>query len=306
VFSSFLVIVVVLGVLDQASPVLMPSAGATSRERAWRADEAFVASMERRLPRDAMVFQLPVVDAPEHSAVERLSAHDLIKEGYLHSKTLRWSAGGIRGRDGEWQWPASALPIADLVRGVTAMGFSALTLDRSGFEHNGAKELRELDALLGDPIATRGGRLVAWDLRPARPDLLRGMDADERRALAQRMLDAPQLYMATDVDPLTNRGDRQEICAAATITIVNPGADTVREELELSFKQRRSDARDGQVTINSGVVPITAFKHVNIIPLQVEPGTTTIRITVDTPGVRCRSVPTASLPSMAAALRPVP
>jgi phosphoglycerol transferase len=252
-----------------------------------------------------MVFQLPVVDFPEHGAVERMSAHDLIKEGYLHSKTLRWSAGGIRGRDGEWQWPASALPVADLVRGVTAMGFSALMLDRAGFAHNGAKELRELDVLLGDPIAKRRGRLVAWDLRPARRSLLRGMDAAARRALAQQMLDAPQLYMSTDVDPLENRGDRTEICSDATITIVNPGDRTVGEDLELSFKQRDSAAKDGQVTINSRTVPITAYKHVNIIPLQVAPGTTTIKISVDTPGVRCRSVPDASLPSMAAVLRPV-
>ena len=78
-------IVVVLGVLDQASPLLMPSAGASARAERWRADDAFVASLERQLPHGAMVFQLPVVDFPEHGSVGRMSAHDLIKEGYLHS-----------------------------------------------------------------------------------------------------------------------------------------------------------------------------------------------------------------------------
>ena len=82
-----------------------------------------------------------------------MSAHDLIKEGYLHSKTLRWSAGGVRGRDGEWQWPASALPMRDLVRGVAAMGFSALMLDRNGFRTIAIRQLRDFDALLGPPIA---------------------------------------------------------------------------------------------------------------------------------------------------------
>ena len=98
--------------LDQALPGAdaEPAGPASSL---WRSDGAFVAALERRLPKDAMVFQLPVVDFPEHSAIERLSAHDLIKEGYLHSKTLRWSAGGVRGRDGEWQWPASLLPTRD-------------------------------------------------------------------------------------------------------------------------------------------------------------------------------------------------
>jgi len=304
-FSSFLVIVVVLGVLDQASPLLMPSAGATSRERAWRDDQAFVASMQRQLPRGAMVFQLPVVDFPEHGQTLRMSAHDLIKEGYLHSTTLRWSAGGVRGRDGEWQWRASTLPMTDLVRGVTAMGFSALMLDRYGFDYNGDPQLRELDALLGRPIATRGARLVAWDLRRARPSLLRGMDAGARRALAQRMLDAPQLYVSSDVDPLTNRGDRLAICADATITLVNPGSRTVRENLQIGYKQRESAAHEGHVTIGSRTVPITAYKHLNVIPLRVLPGTTTIKVSVTTPGVRCQSVPDASLPSITAALQQV-
>ena len=91
VFSAILTAVLVVGVLDQASPAQMPDPAA--RAKRWHSDGAFVAALERTLPKGAMVFQLPVVDFPEHSAVERLSGNDLIKEGYLHSKSLRWSAG---------------------------------------------------------------------------------------------------------------------------------------------------------------------------------------------------------------------
>ncbi len=304
IYASFLVIVAVLGVLDQASPALMPTAGASSRERAWRADDAFVASLERQLPRDAMVFELPVVDFPEHGAIERLSAHDLIKEGYLHSKTLRWSAGGVRGRDGEWQWPAMELPLTELVRGVTAMGFSALLVDRYGFGDNGREEVRELRGLLGDPIVTRGDRLVAWDLRRARPSLLRGMHEAARRALARQMLDAPQLYVSSDADPLTDRGGEHDVCADATIQIVNPGDQAVREHLEIKFDQQESAAREGRVLIEGRTVPITAGGRPNVIGLDVQPGVTTIKVTVDTPRVRCRSVPDLALPSISVELRP--
>ena len=304
-YAGVLVIVLVLGVLDQASPELMPSAGETSRARAWRADAAFVASLQRQLPRDAMVFQLPVVDFPEHSSVGRMSAHDLIKEGYLHSTTLRWSTGGVRGRDGEWQWPASLLPMPDLVRGVAAMGFSAVMLDRYGFRHNGQEQMRDLRALLGDPIATRGDRLAAWDLRSHRASLLRGMSAGAQRALAQQLLDAPQLYMSSDANPLTNRGEKHRICAAGSISIVNPGAHVVREHLEITFLRLDSTAHDGQLVIRGRPVPISFRKHPNIIPIDVPPGVTTIKISVITPGVRCKSVPDTSLPSIAATLLPV-
>ncbi len=227
VFAAILAIVVVLGVLDQAAPPLMPSAGAAARSDWWHDDAEFVDTLQRQLPHGAMVFQLPVVDFPEHGAIGKMSAHDLIKEGYLHSTTLRWSAGGVRGRDGEWQWPAAGLSMGDLVRGVTAMGFSAIMLDRYGFKDNGDAQLRALDFLLGPPIATKERRLAAWDLRPARPTLLRGLSSEQVHALAQQMLDAPQLYMSTDVDPLTNRGDKSEICGSGSITLVNPGAHHV-------------------------------------------------------------------------------
>jgi hypothetical protein len=302
-WSSVLVIVVVVGVLDQASPALMPSPGA--RARLWRADEAFVASLERQLPRNAMVFQLPVVDFPEHSAIERLSAHDLIKEGYLHSKSLRWSAGGVRGRDGEWQWPAASLPTRELVRGIAAMGFSAVMLDRYGFDDNGIVQLRELQELLGNPITKSRDRLVAWDLRPATASLLGDLSAGARRALAQQMLDAPRLYLSSDADPLTSRGERHDICADGALTFVNPGTRVVRQQLEITLLQRRSAARRGHVTINARTVPISAGRRGNAIPVELPPGRSTIEISVDTPGVRCQSVPVVSLPSVSASLRPL-
>jgi phosphoglycerol transferase len=233
-----------------------------------------------------------------------MSAHDLIKEGYLHSTTLRWSAGGVRGRDGEWQWPAMELPLPDLARGVTALGFSALLVDRYGFGDNGGREVHELSALLGDPMATRGDRLVAWDLRRARPSLLQGMDAATRRALARAMLDAPQLYVSSDADPLTDRGGKRDVCADATIEIVNPGDHAVRERLEITFDQQESMAREGRVTIEGRMVPIVIGGRANIIRVNVQPGVTTIKVSVDTPRVRCRSVPDLALPSISVELRP--
>ena len=303
-YVSVLVLVVVLGVLDQASPALMPSTGATARARAWRADEAFVASMQRQLPRDAMVFELPVVDFPEHGSVGRISAHDLIKEGYLHSNSLRWSAGGVRGRDGEWQWPAAELPLRDLVRGVTAMGFSALMLDRFAFRQNSATQVDELRALLGKPIATRGDRLMAWDLRPARPSLLRGMNADARGALARQMLDAPQLYASSDAEPLTDRAGKYDICARATITIVNPGAHRVYEDLDIVFRPRVSAARNARIEIGSQTVRIVPGRHARGIRLHVRPGVSKYKVSVDTPGVRCASVPDASLAQISVSMHP--
>jgi hypothetical protein len=300
---SLLLIVLLVGVLDQTSPAQMPNPKAN--ERLWQADGAFVASMERQLPKNAMVFQLPVVDFPDNSSTQGMSDYDLIKEGYLHSKTLRWSAGGIAGRDGEWQWPASLLPMRDLVRGLIAMGFSALTLDRFGFPHSSV-QLKQLKTLLGKPISTSGDRLVAWDLRPAASSLLGKMSAKATHALAQKMLDAPRLYLSADADPLTDRGDPRNICVGGSLWLVNPGSQPVRARLAITLNQRLSGARDGYLTINSRDVPISASSHANTIPIEIPAGTTHIKISVNTPGVRCGSAPSSQLPSVSASLAPLP
>src|SRR6185503_19464692 len=98
----------------------------------------------------------------------------------------------------------------------------AVMLDRYGYDDNGKVELRELRELLGNPITTSRDRLVAWDLRPAAASLLGDLSAGARRALAQEMLDAPRLYLSSDADPLTSRGERHDICAHGSLTLVNP------------------------------------------------------------------------------------
>ena len=301
-WASILTIVLVLGVLDQAPPALMPNPKA--RARLWRADADFVATLEPRLPKGAMVFQLPVVDFPEHGTTERLSAYDEIKEGYLHSRTLRWSSGGVRGREGEWQFPASLLPMRDLLRGVTAMGFSALTLDRYGFADNGKSEVGDLDRLLGPPIVSSAHHLYVWDLRPAAPSLLGAISPRARQALVAQMLHAPRLYLASDANPVVSRGDRHYICAHGSLTLVNPGAGVAHSNIEIKFDQRQSTARRGHLTIGARTVPISPGRHAQSIPVDIAPGTTTVKIFVETPGVRCESVPTAALPSVSAVLHP--
>ncbi len=302
VWGLILAVVVVVGVLDQASPAMLPKPAA--RADLWNADGAFVDTLERRLPANAMVFQLPVVDFPEHGGIRRMSDHDLIKESYLHSKTLRWSAGGVRGRDGEWQWPAAQLPTHAFLRGITAMGFSALMVDRYGYPDDGNAILARLRKVLGPPMVRREDRLVAWDLRPGAPALLAGTNATQRNTLVRKLLDAPRLYLGTDVDPIVDRGESHVICADGSLTLVNPGPHHARRDLKVTFATGRSAARRAWVTVGGRRVPISPEAPARV-PIDLRPGTTTVPITVHTPGLRCASAPVNALPSVSAEIRPV-
>ena len=198
---------------------------------------------------------------------------------------------------------AAALPTRDLLRGLLAMGFSALMLDRNGYKTVGASHVRELRALLGAPIATRTGRLLAWDLRPAEASLLGNMNAAAKRALAQQMLDAPRLYLSTDAVPIVGRGDPQEICSSGSILLVNPGTRGAHGRLKVVIRKRQSGAYRGRVTINGRSVAIATGYRGNRIAVDIPPGTTRIKISVKTPGVRCAAVPLNALPITSAELR---
>jgi hypothetical protein len=78
----------------------------------------------------------------------------------------------------------------------------------------------------------------------------------------------------------------------------------IRRDLEITLIQRRSSARHAGLTIDARTVPISAGWGGNVIPVDLRPGTTKIKISVDTPRVRCPSAPLASLPSVSATLRP--
>jgi hypothetical protein len=116
------------------------------------------------------------------------------------------------------------------------------------------------------------------------------------------MLDAPRTYLSTDADPLVDRGGRHAICREASVSIVNPGRERVRGHLSVRLHQRISNVRFGHVTIDGHTSRVAADGQPRVFALDVAPGTTTVPITVDSPGVRCASTPTELMPSMSATL----
>ena len=293
-------LIIVLGALDQVSPASLPKP--QDHAALWRRDGAFVATLERRLPKNAMVFQLPVADFPEHGTIAELSAHDLIKEGYLHSKTLRWSAGGIRGRSGEWQWPAFNLTTHSLARGLAAIGFSAITVDRNGFSDHGDHRVAALTTLLGPPFADDGAHLLAWDLRPARSTLLPGLSGQQRHRVALRMLNAPRIYLSTDVDPIRNRGTNQPICATGTALIVNPSHHQVDVRLGVTLTPKGEVNPVGHVTVQGRSVATPVAPPPREFHLVLAAGTTPVAITIETPDVRCASTQLDQLTTVSVSL----
>jgi hypothetical protein len=158
-----LFIVLLAGVWDETSPSYVPDYAALRAE--YTSDADFIKRIEESSPSHSMIFQLPYVGFPEGASPGRLQNYDLL-QGYLHSRTLRWSFGAIKGRAVDnWQAIVVTKPVAELVKVLRAAGFSGIYVDRYGYVDGGQKEIASLsDALGSTPLVSRDGRLAYFPL----------------------------------------------------------------------------------------------------------------------------------------------
>jgi len=176
VLAGALGLLVAFGVSDQA--VTAGYRDNLSRERQFKLDDAFVKSVESVLPRNALVFQLPFTDFPAEAPPFHMLEYDQSRP-YLHSDTLRWSWGGISGREAaEWARQASTLPVKDMLAHLSAAGFSGIWIDRFGYPPGTSPEVKIRAALVSQPMERSDGRIAFYDLRAYTKELKTAVPGD--------------------------------------------------------------------------------------------------------------------------------
>jgi phosphoglycerol transferase len=128
----------------------------------FRSDADFVAKAAALVPSGAMVYELPYVGYPE---VKPLYAEDYYGMGrpYIHPSTLKWSYGGIRGRESDkWLRELSAKPIDEQLEAAAKAGFAGVYVDRRGYADHGARVEARLRERLGPPLVERADRETAF------------------------------------------------------------------------------------------------------------------------------------------------
>ncbi len=124
-------LLVFYGVADQT--VKPCPACLNSNQTLFEHDKNFIQSIEKSVPAGSAIYQLPYMGYPEYSPVNNLSSYDQAR-GHLHSNALKWSFGGIRGREGDWFYrKLSHLPIEQQLTVAQALGFAGVYLDRRGY-----------------------------------------------------------------------------------------------------------------------------------------------------------------------------
>ena len=155
--------IAVLGLCDQGCFLIRPRYD--QNKIMYASDAALVGQIERAVPPNAMIYQLPFQMFPEASRSQRLDPYDLL-EPYLHSRSLRWSFGAINGRDGEtWSREMARLAPAELIQKATLAGFAGILIDRLGYADNAVALESALRAHVPQPpVISADGRRAFFRL----------------------------------------------------------------------------------------------------------------------------------------------
>lgn len=163
----------VVALWDQTPPAATENSIA-ELARVVDSDRQFTRQMEARLPKGAMIFQIPIMEFPESPST--LPAYDHFRP-YLHSEHLRYSFGGVKGRPWlEWQKKVGQRSLPEFIHGLENYGFAGLYLNRAGFPNRAEPIVSALKQLgytnvLESPL----GDLCFIALHPAdRPELPAG------------------------------------------------------------------------------------------------------------------------------------
>lgn len=180
-------VLLLVGVADQTVAGSVPSYSGVAAS--WNSDAAFVHGVEARLPAEAMVFQLPFIPFPETPPVNAASSQDVVSLS-LHSTTLRWSGGGLKGRP-QTDWPiamAKETPSA-AARDLAEMGFSGIVVDRYATTDRG-KALEAAFAPIAGPAAlsSPNGRYTLLSLKPQVAAVTATTTPQERKDFTDRVL----------------------------------------------------------------------------------------------------------------------
>lgn len=127
--------------------------------------EAYFSDVEEKLGDGAMVYQLPYMVFPEQGEVYNLKDYQHFV-GYIFTDTLRWSYGGVRGRDTSAKdlYIDEGMSYEFLAR-IKDAGFDAVYINLDGYEDGGEKILDFYNNLGISPYVSEDGKLYTYDIR---------------------------------------------------------------------------------------------------------------------------------------------
>ncbi len=181
VFATSVIAIILLlsGLYDQTSSSCKACNEQTSN--AFSMDREFIQSIENSLPAGSAIYQLPYMPFPEVPPLHRLPDYGL-SVGFLHSSSLHWSYGGMKGRSGDLFYRSlSKESLTKQLEVIKRLGMAGIYIDKRGFVDNGNALIKQLTELLGTPptFTRSDGEVVFFRLTQNHTSNLEGLNPEQ-------------------------------------------------------------------------------------------------------------------------------
>lgn len=281
-------VVLAVGYVDQTPS--HPSADYPAIISAFERDAAWFARIDRILPADAEVLQLPYQAFPESVGPTGTQSSDVLIP-FLHTTDIRWSGGGIKGRPrADWPGVIEQYSPADIVKLAAASGFSGIHLDRAALEPDQSKRFETgLTAALGTtPIVSADKRFVFYDIRAARTSIRKEFTKSELKKVEDAVVtpviaDTSATFVSTeDTDGTTVERSSSQV---SPVPLTSANATPIRAMLIGSVSLVGLDVSSGRLTVSlpdgsSHEIPLVDGHGTISLPIVVPPGVSGVTISV--------------------------
>jgi len=283
-----LLLVLAGGILEQTSPSDVPRYADV--KAVYERDEAFVSGIEASLPKHEMVLQLPNMSFPENGPVNGMLDYAPLR-AYLHSRTLRWSYGAMKGRyaDAGIRDLSSQL-VPGMVQQAALLNFGGIYIDRAGYKDSATAIEHALRAVLdSNPIESADRRLAFYSLISFRRIYRARYSAAELRRMQDVLLHPLVASWAGRCSGLEGKPEQNwRWCGARGELVLENGSDEARD---MNLSMWLTGAGPQTVIQISGMgfsdaVPLDAASHTVLARhLVVPPGRHIIQFTSTAPEI---------------------
>jgi hypothetical protein len=256
VVAASAVVLVVGGAYDQTAPRWQPDHVSTKIQ--FDRDARFVAAVEDELGAGAMVAQLPYMSFPEAPAVNGVFDTDQLRM-YLHSATLRWSGGGIKGRaSSDWLGAVDTSDVPATSTVLAAARFDGVVLDRLALGEDADVHSTAWRDVVGEPaVVSEDGRYELYPLGDLRQRLV-DRYGEETTDAAGNAVVQPTFASPAVPDGAASTATGWAVTKPGPVDFVIDNARDTEATVRISFAlpEATSDHRvvwpDGSTTVEAG------------------------------------------------------
>jgi len=222
-FSVILCVLLIGAIFDQTSPSYAPDYDAVKQQ--FLQDQRFIDKIVTKLPNSSMIFQLPYMSYPENGPINSMLDYSPVI-AYLHSNTLRWSYGSMKGRaEDNWEKEISSQDLPTMTKSLAFAGFNGIYVDSYGYADKGNETISSLSSILQTtPIISENERLYFFDMTKYNNQLKSQWTPEEFAKQKDRILNPLQLVWDNGFSGL--EGSKKNTwrwgSSRGTLIVINP------------------------------------------------------------------------------------